>query len=216
MKLFPILLAIVAMAHDPLDVCTRYDPSSFCLDDGMCSGESGLTCDEAYMYISQNLVRPALPDAEPPITPSLSVSQLANVHDMLTKHLDFNKKPIPDKFLHNDPIRSFMNKISDMEVRLNTGYHFITADPGSLNELISDCQRVVASLTTYNDMWEFRRYFVTYASTTHIYFSMVVRWIYSMDRFDITRKPLFNNLVVYMQAWMRVHELLLLPPPFAT
>ena len=202
-----------AVASHNTDVCTAFDSQSFCMDDGICSGHPQVSCDQAYELTSSDLLRPSV---QRPLTPSMPVNDFNNANRMVTQYFTIGKTNIPEQFSNNEQVVSFVSKISDFESQLSNEYFLLQTNTRFLRSLIANCQRVRASLTNPDDWNEFRKFFVLSVGSVHMYFSMILRWIYSLDRQDISRRALFNNLTVYMQTWMYVHRLLFLHTPFAS
>ena len=200
------------------DPCTRMDPSSFCLDSGLCSGGNEISCIQAYIRVSTLLVRPldhpiVTIDAFHGISQDLPVRR--------TPWTPQSVRPIPDQVSQHMAHRKLIYYLGSIEKIMTFEFPYVEADISLARNLWIAAQHVrnhilPATLPEHHAR-QYRDHIMSLRQFSSIQsgLEMGMEFIASTDRTNhLLRQSLMVNYAPYVHSWLLFHHTLGLPAPF--
>jgi hypothetical protein len=203
------LLATSGLAANP-DMCTALKSTSFCMDSGFCSDtDRRLTCREAYIRISEGLLRP---NSEPPI-----LSKLPTAFSEFTMFARGEKRMQPDphaqqELYTNPSFPRFSIALVEFHSILTNRFPYIRYESGELHQ---ELLLAASQLQNLTKTVRFRSAIMSLSLVNSIsaQIRIYIEFISSLSRTDPLRIAIFAHLIPFVHAWMTLHALFVLPPP---
>ena len=211
-----MLLGVVMLAGKNYalfqDACTSIDSNSICLESGMCSNDLGLSCDDAYIRSSQNLLKPI---DDPPIVPpprhsagDILISILLSRGELFIEPEDFH----PSIWKRSEHVE-LMSALTTLTIDMYMDFPRIQYKQYVLVDLVQKARAVVASKIV-DPRYRITLLYTSHFGITRTYFRAIIEYMNSLSRGNPLRGAIFANLVPFIHAWIKVHEILQLPSPF--
>ena len=199
------------------DVCNDIDSTSYCMETGRCSGNLTLSCDEAYMRVSDNYLRYL---GEPPIIHSISPDEfMQSIRMTAPRSGSMYRSSAAPHLDWNSHHTALMKSIGEFGTKMFVDFPLVRRYDRSIARMIETARAVRSNFIdtlSVTDRYIYHSVITERVNVNaiHTYFAWVLRHLYSMDRSDTMRTFLVANLIPLVHAWIEVHRILLLPQPF--
>lgn len=213
---FLLYMILGTRSEDP---CKRLHSSSFCLTSGMCSPPLQISCTEAYVQLSADLL---VPFASPPLSIQVSSDQMSFTRAIAESRQCLVRPVLPDYISENRHYMELLILMGRLSADLTNHFPFVTASPTLLQQLVLSAEHVAREIITplvadgnnpamtliacafYGDQ----------AVLSVSYIARIgARYLASADR--SVRSALMGNWIQIIHACSRVYQLLKLPDLFA-
>ena len=210
-----LVLVSIWVATESTDPCTRVSPTSFCVESGTCHGITNLTCEQAYVQVSQdNLVRIDKPAICKKISPVIAhAAKLVGIEK-------FSPTPIelPSSVSMTVEHEQFRIQLSALRLALESQFPYVVFDHklavGVLKAAIALGRIFITPdfpVVLYKTFWIDSTLLWDVLSNL----KLLMKYTLSLDRDDLVRRSLFGNILPYFHLQLTLHGLLSIPPPFA-
>ena len=214
-----LVLAVAVLASTARDPCTILQPGSVCFEDGLCHNSTivsrpTISCMEAYVRISQNLLRPATnpPIVSPiPLHAWLEAAALRHQVDMAQTELVWASSEPPAIIF-----AEFIHLVQQLSAQFEAEYPNVIADTGLLTDLVTAAERFRTTVLVPSSSSTLRKHYkevfvhLIPVRSIEAYLKMIIEHISAMGSLPI-RKATFANIIVVYHAWYRVYRAINLP-----
>lgn len=208
--------ALVTVSGLSPDACNSLNSTSFCMDSGFCSNtRNQLSCRDAYIRRSENLL---IPNSQVPI-----IFHPIGTDEVVQSVIDYTRgelePPSVDEFVsptitaHPYHV-SLIHALSRISKTLGENFPFLHYhDNTQLVYLIVVARVIQSQPELFNEVYRRSLMNNSWMKSIRTQIRIYIEHISSLSRTDLLRKSIFANLVPFVHAWVRFHNMLALPSP---
>ena len=218
-SIFLILALFAMIANVDADACYHLSPESFCMSSGKCAPPLSLSCDDAYIHASADLIVPTL---DIPIVNKITKFMVSISNGIAQARESQSPIGFPTHYTSDPLFQELLNIMEKISKRFEVQYPNILIERSALQSLVDVSERISDTLVSpFLSSKQFKQIHATFArafltndAVKNIGWVIrsLIRQLYVMDRTHTTKQALFSNLVCLVHAWQRVLTHLALSP----